>query len=1086
MLRKILAVLVLASASTAAIAQVASQPKSSDKKPEAPDSAKPADYSQEAFVIEKQAYVYRFENDGAGYRRETARFRVQSEAALQALGQLVFQYSSATEKLKINYVRVVKSDGTVVAAGDSAVQDMTAPVAREAPMYSDLREKHITVPSLRPGEVLEYEIEVEETEPLAPGQFWMEHTFQKEAISLNETLELNIPVGRKIQLKTEPGFDPKITEENGRKIYLWAGNHLAREEKKKKKDGVTPKKKPSDRSDVVVTTFANWDELGKWYSGLEKNRRVATPELAAKAKELTKDAKTDREKAEAIYDYVAKNFRYVSLSFGIGRYQPHAAADIFADQYGDCKDKHTLLAAMLNSAGIPTDTVLIHSQHKLDKDIPSPSQFDHVITAVHLGDQRTIVDTTSEVAPFGMLWEQIRNKDALLITPEGKTEIVRTPADLPFPGLQEVDIDGKITELGRLERHVKYTARGDLELAFRTIFRRIPQPKWNDMMQAMALYDGMSGDVKDVKVSDLADTHHPIEVEFTIVTPNFLDFSSRKSKMNVPLPAMRIPVPDEDSTDPYRLGGTGLIKLAVQITVPEKFKITAPLPITMKRDYAEFQSSYGASNGVITAARELKVLLPEVPIARASDISAFRNVVDRDSGQEFGVEIDEVGSAAAPKDADPEELDDAANSAFRAGNYKLAIELWKKVVEADPKHKTAWNNLGRAYLNTAQFDKAEEALKKQTEVNPYDEYAYNNLGLTYQRTQRFDEAEKAYRRQIEVNPLDHYAHANLAQMLSQRHKYTEAIPEYEQAIAIAGENVYLQQQLGDAYLKTGKVDKAMENFDKALKTSPTPIMWNNVAYALAEENQALDRAEKYALSAVSMTVASLNNLPVDRLMDSGALLTNSLASYWDTLGWVYFREGKLSDAEKYVKASWELSESGEVGDHLAQIYEKQGHKKEAIEMYAKAMASSRTVPETRKRLAALAGDDKVNALVDSMRPKLGRDRTIELGKSDRTGSAEFKILLRGKSVETVQFVKGGDEFKSYTDKLKTLKYSGAAPDPDVRVLRSALLNCSKLTSRCDLVLLPMEVSLQGASSDMPPEVQELMRQLNQLDGTQPE
>ncbi len=137
-----------------------------------------ADYTQEALVFEKILTVYHFENDGKGFRRQTGRVRVQSEAALQALGQLVFAYSSGTEKMKVNYVRVIKADGTVVNAGDSNIQDMTTPVAREAPVYSDLREKHITGPALRPGEVLEYEIETAYTEPLAPGQFWMDHVFE--------------------------------------------------------------------------------------------------------------------------------------------------------------------------------------------------------------------------------------------------------------------------------------------------------------------------------------------------------------------------------------------------------------------------------------------------------------------------------------------------------------------------------------------------------------------------------------------------------------------------------------------------------------------------------------------------------------------------------------------------------------------------------------------------------------------------------------------------------------------------------------------------------------------------------------------
>ena len=55
---------------------------------------------------------------------------------------------------------------------------------------------------------------------------------------------------------------------------------------------------------------------------------MPSPEVRAKAEELTKGLNTDLEKTEALYDYVAKNFRYVSLSLGLGRYQPHAAADV--------------------------------------------------------------------------------------------------------------------------------------------------------------------------------------------------------------------------------------------------------------------------------------------------------------------------------------------------------------------------------------------------------------------------------------------------------------------------------------------------------------------------------------------------------------------------------------------------------------------------------------------------------------------------------------------------------------------------------------------------------------------------------------
>src|SRR5580700_7823546 len=350
----------------------AAQPKQAVKTPAAAaaekaadavkSDAKARDYSQESFVIEQMHSRYRFEADGTGRKDVTARIRVQSEAGVQQWGQLQEGYNSANERVEIPYVRVLKEDGTVVKAGDDAVQDLSAPLEREAPVYTDYRQKHITVPGLRPGEVLEYDMVTVIHTPLAAGQFWAEYEFDKSNIDLDETLEVDVPAGRTLKVKCKPGMDPKITEDNGRRIYHWSSSHLEREDDDKAKDKDKKKKKhhaDDDRPDVQLTTFESWEQIGRWYASLEKDRRAPTTDVRAKAQDLTKGLNTDLAKTEALYDFVAKNFRYVSLSLGVGRYQPHAATDVLHDQYGDCKDKHTLLASLLQAEGLHADSVLI-------------------------------------------------------------------------------------------------------------------------------------------------------------------------------------------------------------------------------------------------------------------------------------------------------------------------------------------------------------------------------------------------------------------------------------------------------------------------------------------------------------------------------------------------------------------------------------------------------------------------------------------------------------------------------------------------------------------------------------------------------
>src|ERR1700674_4858339 len=265
-----------------------------------PDGKTP-DYSQESFVIEQMHSHYRFEADGTGRKETKARIRVQSEAGVQQWGQLQEGYNSANERVEIPYVRVLKEDGSVVKAGDDAVQDLSAPVEREAPVYTDYRQKHITVPGLRPGEVLEYDMVTVIHTPLAAGQFWADYEFDKTNISLDETVDVDVPAGRTLKLKCKPGFDPKVTEENGRRTYHWSSSHLEREDdsakaREKEKDKKKKKHRPEDdRPDIQLTTFESWEQIGRWYAALEKDRRAPSPEVRAKAQELTRGLTGDLE-----------------------------------------------------------------------------------------------------------------------------------------------------------------------------------------------------------------------------------------------------------------------------------------------------------------------------------------------------------------------------------------------------------------------------------------------------------------------------------------------------------------------------------------------------------------------------------------------------------------------------------------------------------------------------------------------------------------------------------------------------------------------------------------------------------------------
>jgi tetratricopeptide (TPR) repeat protein len=1034
-------------------------------KPAEKPADKSPDYSQESYVLEKLRSTYRFESDGTGRRELYARVKVQSEAGVEQWGQLVFGYNSANERVEIPYVRVLKADGSTVTAPPEAVQDLSIPLEKEAPVYTDYRQKHITVPGLRPGEVLEYDMVAILHTALAPGQFWMQHSFMENGIVLEERLEVNVPRERSVKLKTRPGIDPAVTEENGRRTYLWTSSHLERDDEDKETDKKKkPKAKQPESPAIQMTTFASWEEIGNWYAGLERERRQPTPEIRAKAAELLAGKSADLEKIETLYDYVATNFRYISLSFGVGRYQPHAAADVLHNQYGDCKDKHTLLASLLEASGYHASSVLINSSRKLDADLPSPSQFDHVISLVPLAKDEIWMDTTTEVAPFRLLSFPLRKKQALVIPAQGVPHLQETPADAPMPSSTFQELNGRVTELGKLDAHVKIAMRGDTELFLRLMFRRVPNAKWTQLVKNMNSYSGLDGEVTDVKVSDPAATKEPFQVEYQIAAANFLDWAKKKSDLALPLSRISLPDTDEESAGPdledIKLGPPGEYLYRVQLEFPAKYTARAPLPFSMKRDYGQYEASYKVEGTVFTAERRLVMRQPELPGSRASDYLAFRRAVAADTVQRLSIDSTAATSPAASADLKGDDLNDAANAALERGNYQIAIDLLKRVVEAEPKHKRAWINLGRAYMGLRQTGQAIDAFRKQTEVSPYDEYAYNSLGWAYTTARKYDDAAAAYAKAIEINPLSEYAHAALGSMYAEAHQYDKATPELEKAVSLKPNDAFLQIGLGDAYLNLGQDDKALAAFDQAIEISASPLVWNNIAYQLSLKKVHLDRAQRYAESAVAATAAALRNTTLDQLSERDLGLVSSLIAYWDTLGWVYFGEGDLDKAEKYIAAAFALGQHADVGDHLGQIYEKRGRKDDAIRAYALALSGIRPDPETRGRLAAAAGVDekKLDGLVAKYKEELQQARTIRLGKANQTASADFFVLLgpseTGAKVEGSKFISGDEKLRNLTEELRSAKYHFTFPDDvAVKILRRGVVSCSSVAGDCLFVLM---------------------------------
>lgn len=1014
----------------------------------AAEAGKP-DYSKEAFVIETYANTIAFAADGTGTREQTAAVRIQSDAGVRQFGLLSFSYLRENERLDLAYVRVRKPDGTLVTTPESDVQEMPSEVARAAPMYTDLREKQVPVKSLGAGDVLEYQVSYQyggfrfrrytRIRPEVPNQFWYSQSFVTGAIVLGETLEISMPATVHVKVASASAVKPEIREEAGRRIYRWKTAQLepaSQNEKKAKPPTPSP---PS----VQLTTFQSWEEVGRWYSKLQQERTTVSPAIQAKADELTRGLATAAEKDRAIYKFVSAKFRYIGISFGTGRFQPHSADDVFSNQYGDCKDKHTLFAALLKAAGIDAWPALIGSGNKLEPAIPSPAQFDHVITVVPLGKDALWLDTTPEVAPFGMLSQPLRDKQALVMPSGGPPSLMRTPADPPFPSYEKFEVKSSLAADGTLTGHFDVTARGDSELVLRILFRQTPAAQWQQFVQNMSYATGFSGTVSKLDVSDPEDTDKPLHYAYDYIRKSYSDWENLRITPPFPTLGFTRGKDDPKPEEPVEIGTPGEIIRLAEIRLPEGYSASIPEGAHAQRGSGDYISTYSINGGVLTVERRLRLKKRRIAPDEWQDYLDLEKAVLEDQDQFI-----QLARATEPSEQpDVQRLLTQAMQALQKGEMIAAREGLEQAERLNPKQKGLWGAWAALHMFEGQPDKAADALRREITNRPDDPAGYGALAELQTQLGRDDEAIESWRNLLKVSPDNSEAAKRLGELLIRKKRYSEAIDALRPNL----NNPALQYVLATAYLRSGKKEEAIALLRKTTEDSRDPNSLNNAAYLLADSGADIATARSFAEKAVAILEDSLKSVTLSDLNSEALSRMRLLEAAWDTLGWVHFRAGDLSKAEKYIYSAWMLRQDGVVGDHLGQIQEKQGKKKAAIHAYQLALAMNpRSMEETRARLAALGG-----AQSESAAAELSTLRTVDIPKIVKeAANAEFYILFfAGKAADT-QFISGSESLRKAGGALLKGRYDISFPDdgPE-KIVKRGILSCSSYSPDCHFVFL---------------------------------
>lgn len=399
---------------------------------------------------------------------------------------------------------------------------------------------------------------------------------------------------------------------------------------------------PGDKNSANFKTFANWSEVSYWLTQLHDPQSVADEALATKVRQLTANATTELDKIRAIGRFV-QDIKYISIDIGVSRgggMRPHAASEVFAKSYGDCKDKANLMRAMLKVIGITSYPVGIFSgdRNYVRQEWASPHQFNHCIIAIKVSDatqvatvldvpnlgRLLIFDVTDDDTLVGDLPEDEQGSFALIVAGEAGS-LNRMPVTPPEANLIDRRVNASLSADGSMTARVQEQAIGSWGAAFRSQFRHATRPDYLKMIERWVTAGAAGAKITGVDPrDDGVSGKFNLDVDF--VAPGYAQLMQNRLLVFKPVMVSR-----RDSLvlteakrahavvlDSRLFNETVLVKLPVGFEVDE-----LPDPVKLETAFGTYSTTYAVKDGELTFNRKLVLLAATIPVEQYASVRSF-------------------------------------------------------------------------------------------------------------------------------------------------------------------------------------------------------------------------------------------------------------------------------------------------------------------------------------------------------------------------------------------------------------------------------------------------------------------------------
>ena len=536
---------------------------------------------------------------------------------------------------------------------DKDAMEISIPKISGSELISDVRDKMLQIPAAEPGNIVGFEYETEET-PLVLQIVWQ---FQDSDPVKDSKFTLQLPPSWEYRAvwRNHAAVQPA---QNGNNQWQWTLSDIK---------GIRAEEKmppwPGVAGELILTfyppggagdrSFQDWRQMGLWYSNLAQGRREVTPDMKQKVTALTSAAATPTAKMAALAKFVQQDVRYVAIELGIGGIQPHYASETFQHRYGDCKDKATLMGAMLKELGVESYYVIINSERgAVSADTPAQIRaFDHAIIAIKLpdgvNDQALLAvvthpklgkilffDPTDDLTPFGQLSGALQDNYGLLVTPDGGElyELPKLPATMnSVIRTAVVTLDAQ----GNLTGNFGETRMGDAAAFERASMKEVAKDTDRVKVIERMLSQSLANfSITKAGVGSLLETSEPLRLNYSVTASRYAKTAGDLLLVRPRLVGVRssgLLETKEPRELPVVFDGPEKDTDRFEIAIPAGYEVDdLPPPVDVEYSFASYHSKTESAGNLLKYSRSFEIKELTVPMSKMEELKKFYRVIAND------------------------------------------------------------------------------------------------------------------------------------------------------------------------------------------------------------------------------------------------------------------------------------------------------------------------------------------------------------------------------------------------------------------------------------------------------------------------